>query len=68
MGTITMTTFRHLRLWRHVKLRVGKLRVGEWGREVRSRHELEGLSDATLRDIGIRRGRAHRRMKLFWMA
>ena len=64
MSTITMTTFRHLPRWQQLKLRVGR-----WQRQVRTRHELEGLSDATLRDIGIRRCRAHRQMnKLFWMA
>jgi len=36
---------------------------------VRSRRELEGLSDATLRDIGITRCDAHCEMnKPFWMA
>jgi uncharacterized protein YjiS (DUF1127 family) len=40
-----------------------------WQRRTRSRHELEGLSDATLRDIGITRCDAHREMnKPFWMA
>ena len=35
-------------------------RIGEWQRRSRSRHELQGLSDATLRDIGITRCDAHR--------
>jgi uncharacterized protein YjiS (DUF1127 family) len=48
MSTITMTTFRHLPRWQQLKSR-----VGEWQRRVRMSHELEGLSDATLRDIGI---------------
>jgi uncharacterized protein YjiS (DUF1127 family) len=66
MSTITMTTFRstHFSRWDQLKLR-----VTEWQRRARSRHELEGLSDATLRDIGITRCDAHREMnKPFWMA
>ena len=66
MSTITMTTFRatHLPRWDQLKLR-----VTEWQRRARSRRELEGLSDATLRDIGITRCDAHREMnKPFWMA
>ncbi len=62
MSTITMTTFRatHLSRWDQLKLR-----VAEWQR----RRELDGLSDATLRDIGITRCDAHREMnKPFWMA
>ena len=62
MRNITMTPFR---------LRWGPLGffVVEWPRRVRTRHELEGLSDATLRDIGITRCRVHRNFnKLFWMA
>jgi uncharacterized protein YjiS (DUF1127 family) len=66
MSTITMTTFRarHLSHWDLLKLR-----LTEWQRRARSRRELEGLSDATLRDIGITRCDAHREMnKPFWMA
>jgi len=64
MSTITMTTFRHLPRWHQLKSR-----VGEWQRRVRTRQELEGLSDATLRDIGIKRCRAHPgKNKLFWVA
>ena len=45
-----------------------KRRIAEWQRRSRSRHELEGLSDATLRDIGISRCDAHREVtKPFWM-
>jgi uncharacterized protein YjiS (DUF1127 family) len=64
--TITMTTFRttHFPRWDQLKLR-----VTEWQRRMRSRRELEALSDATLRDIGITRCDAHREMnKPFWMA
>jgi uncharacterized protein YjiS (DUF1127 family) len=64
--TTTMTTFRNRRMfsWDQV---VG--RIAEWQRRSRSRHELEGLSDATLRDIGITRCDAHRELhKPFWMA
>jgi uncharacterized protein YjiS (DUF1127 family) len=44
-------------------------RIGEWQRRARSRQELHGLSDATLRDIGISRCDAHREArKPFWMA
>jgi uncharacterized protein YjiS (DUF1127 family) len=58
----TTTTFRNSR-WDHIKLR-----IAEWQRRSRSRQELEGLSDATLRDIGITRCEAHREMqKPFWM-
>jgi uncharacterized protein YjiS (DUF1127 family) len=64
MSTITMTTFRHLPWWQRLKLR-----AGEWQRQVRSRHEFEGLSDATLRDIGLGRCRAHHQMnRLLWIA
>ena len=66
MSTITTTTFRGTRLSRWDQL---KLRIAEWQRRARSRHELEGLSDATLRDIGITRCDAHCEMnKPFWMA
>ena len=44
-------------------------RLAEWQRRARSRHELQGLSDATLRDIGITRCDVHREArKPFWMA
>lgn len=44
-------------------------RIGEWQRRSRSRHELQGLSDSTLRDIGITRCDAQREAhKPFWMA
>jgi uncharacterized protein YjiS (DUF1127 family) len=43
--------------------------ISEWQRRVRCRRELESLSDATLRDIGIMRCDYHRGMKKpFWMA
>jgi uncharacterized protein YjiS (DUF1127 family) len=66
MSTITMTTYRTTRssYWDQLKLR-----ITEWQRRARSRRELEGLSDATLRDIGMTRCDAHREMnKPFWMA
>jgi uncharacterized protein YjiS (DUF1127 family) len=64
MSTVTMTTFRHLPRWQQLKSG-----VGEWQRRLRTRDELEGLSDATLRDIGIKRRRVHPgKNKLFWMA
>lgn len=44
-------------------------RIAEWQRRSRSRQELQGLSDATLRDIGITRCDVHREIhKPFWMA
>jgi uncharacterized protein YjiS (DUF1127 family) len=66
MSTITTTTFwaTHASRWDQLKLR-----ISEWQRRTRSRRELDGLSDATLRDIGITRCDAHREMnKPFWMA
>jgi uncharacterized protein YjiS (DUF1127 family) len=43
--------------------------ISEWHRRVRCRRELESLSDATLRDIGITRCDCHRQMNQpFWMA
>ena len=66
MTTTTMTVFRNRRTfnWDHIASC-----IAEWQRRARSRHELEGLSDATLRDIGITRCDAHREMqKPFWMA
>jgi uncharacterized protein YjiS (DUF1127 family) len=40
----------------------------EWRRRVRSRNELHGLSDQTLRDIGVSRCDVHRETsKSFWM-
>ncbi|MFY9693224.1 MAG: DUF1127 domain-containing protein [Xanthobacteraceae bacterium] len=66
MTTTTMTGFRAQGIfsWEQVMRR-----IGEWQRRSRSRQELEGLSDATLRDIGITRCDAHREIhKPFWMA
>ena len=66
MTTTTMTGFQTRRMfsWDQVIRR-----IGEWQRLSRSRQELQGLSDATLRDIGITRCDAHREMsKPFWMA
>jgi len=66
MTTTTMTNFRTHRTfsWDQVVSR-----IAEWQRRSRSRLELEGLSDATLRDIGITRCDAHHELrKPFWMA
>jgi uncharacterized protein YjiS (DUF1127 family) len=66
MSTLTMTNFRNSRMsnWDQFKGR-----IAEWQRRSRSRHELESLSDATLRDIGITRCDAHSEIhKPFWMA
>jgi uncharacterized protein YjiS (DUF1127 family) len=65
MTTTTMTNFRTHRgsHWDQIKFR-----IGEWQRRSRSRQELIGLSDATLRDIGITRCDAQREThKPFWM-
>lgn len=66
MTTTTMTSFRTqgMSSWERMVRR-----IGEWQRRSRSRHELEGLSDATLRDIGVTRCDVHREIhKPFWMA
>jgi uncharacterized protein YjiS (DUF1127 family) len=66
MNAMTMNSFRtsHPSQWDQIKRR-----IGEWQRRSRSRHELESLSDATLRDIGVTRCDAHREIhKPFWMA
>jgi uncharacterized protein YjiS (DUF1127 family) len=44
--------------WDHLRLRIADWR--RWARERRERRELEGLSDATLHDIGITRGDVYR--------
>jgi uncharacterized protein YjiS (DUF1127 family) len=59
MSTITTTMFWAVHVSRWGQL---KFRIAEWQRRTRSRRELEGLSDATLRDIGITRCDAHREM------
>jgi len=44
-------------------------RIAEWQNRSRSRHELQNLSDATLRDIGVTRCDVQREAhKHFWMA
>jgi len=66
MTISTITSFQAQRLFGWQKF---MHRIGEWQRRSRSRQELEGLSDATLRDIGITRCDAHREAhKPFWMA
>ncbi len=66
MTTTTMTNFRTHGVFGWDRI---VRRIGEWQRRSRSRNELEGLSDATLRDIGITRCDAHREAhKPFWMA
>ncbi len=60
---ISDTTPRMFR-WSQVKSR-----FADWQRRSHSRHELQNLSDASLRDIGISRCDAHREFnKPFWMA
>ena len=62
----TFTATIHRRRWS----RWGGLRqsIALWQHRSRSRNELESLSDATLRDIGISRWDAHREAdKFFWM-
>ena len=58
--------FRTHRMFNWNKIRQ---RIAEWQHRSRSRQELESLSDATLRDIGITRCDVHREThKPFWMA
>jgi uncharacterized protein YjiS (DUF1127 family) len=46
-----------------------KYNVAEWRRRMHSRHELDGFSDLTLRDIGLTRcGAQVEASKPFWMA
>ena len=62
----TITTYRthHVSPWSQMKSR-----IVEWRRRSQSRHELEGLSDLTLRDIGLSRCDAeYEAAKPFWMA
>jgi uncharacterized protein YjiS (DUF1127 family) len=43
-------------------------RLVQWRRRARARHELHGLSDATLRDLGLTRyDTAQESTKPFWM-
>jgi uncharacterized protein YjiS (DUF1127 family) len=43
-------------------------RLAQWRRRAQARHELQNLSDATLRDLGLTRGDAARESnKPFWM-
>lgn len=67
MSTTTLTTtypLRSVSRWEQVKRH-----LAAWQQRARSRNELEGLSDAALRDIGVTRCDAHRELcKPFWMA
>jgi uncharacterized protein YjiS (DUF1127 family) len=46
-----------------------KCQFAEWRQRARSRNELRGLSDQTLRDIGVSRCDVHCEItKPFWMA
>lgn len=50
--------------WGHMKHR-----LVQWRRRSQARHELQGLSDANLRDLGLTRCDAARESaKPFWMA
>ena len=65
MNTTTMTNFRTHRMFNWNQFRQ---RIAEWQWRWRARRELEELSDATLRDIGITRCDVHRELhKPFWM-
>jgi uncharacterized protein YjiS (DUF1127 family) len=45
-----------------------KHRLVQWRRRAKARHELQGLSDATLRDLGLTRcDAANESTKPFWM-
>jgi uncharacterized protein YjiS (DUF1127 family) len=62
--TITSYGSRRASYWSQVK---GQF--AEWRRRSHSRHELEFLTDQTLRDIGLTRCEFHRELtKPFWMA
>ncbi|MFZ0609753.1 MAG: DUF1127 domain-containing protein [Xanthobacteraceae bacterium] len=65
MTTTAMTSHRTRSLnWDHIVRR-----IAEWQHRSRSRQELQGLPDATLRDIGITRCDAEREAhKPFWMS
>ena len=65
MTATTMTSNRqHSFGWDQISRR-----IAEWQRRSRSRQELQGLSDATLLDLGVTRCDAHREArKPFWMA
>jgi len=66
MSTTTMTSFP---TYRRSHWGQFKSRVAEWHRRSRSRDELQGFSDADLRDIGISRCDVHHEIhKPFWMA
>jgi uncharacterized protein YjiS (DUF1127 family) len=54
----------------HHSSRWGELNrvIGEWWQHLRSRHELESLDDAMLRDIGLSTGKARFEIsKPYWM-
>jgi uncharacterized protein YjiS (DUF1127 family) len=62
--TFTTSRARHVSPWSQMKYR-----LVEWRRRSHSRHELESLSDVTLRDIGLSRCDAEfEASKPFWMA
>jgi uncharacterized protein YjiS (DUF1127 family) len=62
--TITTYGMRRSSYWNQVKSQ-----FAEWRRRSYSRHELQSLSDQTLRDIGLTRCEVHREAtKPFWMA
>lgn len=65
MTTTTMSNYRTRTFnWDQIVRR-----IAEWQRRSRSRQELQGLSEATLRDIGITRCDVQREAnKPFWMA
>ncbi len=66
MNTVTMTNYRTRRAFDWDRF---KRYIAEWQRRSRSRQELEGLSDASLHDIGITRCDVNREArKPFWMA
>ncbi|MGA2894809.1 MAG: DUF1127 domain-containing protein [Xanthobacteraceae bacterium] len=64
--TMTFTSYGFHRGSRWSQL---KNQFAEWRRRSVSRYELEGLSDQTLRDIGLTRCEVYRESaKPFWMA
>jgi uncharacterized protein YjiS (DUF1127 family) len=62
--TLTSLTTQSGSRWNEMKHQ-----FAEWRRRMRSRRELHGLSDETLRDIGVSRCDAEREVtKPIWMA
>jgi uncharacterized protein YjiS (DUF1127 family) len=69
MEAAMFTTYSNCRSRPESRWSQVKHQVAEWRRRSHSRHELEGFSDLTLRDIGLTRCDANTEAaKPFWMA